>query len=147
MFLTTVAFQYARALVTALLSAFAARPAAALLTTPKVLLFSAGPTPDADSTVDQFTPCIFTGYADATPTFTAPARIGEGTMGVVAPVEFISTSADPYVSDTAIGYILYDGADAYYGGEQFAEAVPFGTAGVLLQLTVVLPLALSQSVG
>lgn len=145
MFLVTVAYQWAFSLIQAMLGALSARPAAALLTTPKVLLYKAGPVPAGDSAVGDFTAVAFSGYADASLTLAGPILTSGGEWAMIGTVTFTATTASPFVVDTAIGYIVYDGATAYYGGEQFADPVPFGQAGAALSLTVVLPLASLQA--
>lgn len=148
MFVVSAVVTYVRALTSALLAAFSARPAAELLATPNVHLYSNTFTPSPDSVLADFTECTFTGYA-AVPlgTLSAPVNTGASTMGVVASVLF--TAGSPFTTpDNAVGYFITDTTNAIlYCAERFSAPIPFAAAGDFLDLTVVLPLPLSQARG
>jgi len=143
-YLVTVMLTWGRTLVNALLAALSARPAAALLVTPKVRLYSAGPALSPDSVVDDYTAVTATGVEDVALTITGVVNLDGNVQGAIGHVDFVATTADPFVEDTAIGYILFDGTDAFYGGEQFASEVNFGQAGDFLGLDIVFPIGGTQ---
>jgi hypothetical protein len=140
-FYVTQVWCWARAINAALLTALSARPAAALLTTPTVHLFTAGPSPvHPSSVVADFTEATFTGYAavvlgawsgvvnlpnadgqgihqDAT--FTAGAIVGPGQM--------------------ILGYWMDDGAGNFQGGETFPAPFPINVLGDFLSVDVFIP--------
>lgn len=133
-------FQWARALIDAFLSALGTRPAGALLTTPTIVLFSGSTEPGPDSAVADFTPAAYSGYADVVPTLSAVVNLTDNCLGLLGPATFIVGSADPQETDTVTGYIVTDGAEAYYGGARLDTAWPAATPGDFLQLLAELPL-------
>lgn len=139
MFLATTVFQWARAFAAAMLGALGTRPAAALLVTPTVTLFTNNVQPGPASVVGDFDVADFTGYADATPVFSAVVNTSTGTIGIVGVASFVATTGSPFVSNVCYGWILSDGATAYYGGAKFASPVNFATAGDYLELLCQLP--------
>lgn len=136
----TAVFVWAAALLGNLLKALATRPAGALLTTPTVVLYTAGPTPNVNSVIGDFTLATFSGYAGQVATLAGPVTVGLTTEAMVSSVLFIATAASPFVANTILGYLITDGAGAYYGGEQFATPVPIAAAGQYLALELVMPL-------
>lgn len=139
MYRTTKNFQYARSLTDAMLVALKTAAEDPLLTTPKVDLIVDGPAPGPDSEVADFTKASFTGYTAHTATLSVPVGNLLDDRALIDNAEFIATDdVDP--TQEAKGWILTDGADAYYGGELFEEPVPFSVAGDYLSLDVVLPL-------
>jgi len=139
-FYVTGIFTWAWTLLTSMFTALSTRPAAALLSTPQVMLYNNNHVPGVVDSVSNFTPCIFSGYANATVTLTGPGNLSGTQIGMLATASFLATTASPFVSDTAYGYILYDGASNYYGGELFPTPIPFAAAGAFLELDLVLPL-------
>jgi hypothetical protein len=124
----------------AMLAALGARPAAALLTTPTVLLYTAGPVPLPGMVVGSYTEATFHGYAAAAITLVGPVTLGGTDRGVVGSVTFVATTGGT-ISDTCIGYLLVDTTKAIvYDGEQFTTPISFGAAGDFLDLDFILPL-------
>lgn len=138
-FRTTVTFTWARPLVNEMLGALTTVPGAALLTTPKVILLKTGPIPTPDSGIADYVVADFSGYAAATATFSTAVNMERDIQGKLATVTFVATVVDPFVECNVIGYALTDGSGEWYGGELFAEVVPFAVPGDFLQLDVVLP--------
>jgi len=136
----TVLMTWSRALLNALLAALSARPAAALLTTPEVMLYSAGPAISPDAEVADFTAVIATGIAPEALAFSGVVNLPGGAQGATGHVDFVATTGSPFVQDTAIGYIITDGTSAFYGGELFESEVNFGQAGDALGLDIIMPL-------
>jgi hypothetical protein len=142
MIVATVAFFWALALLDALLSALKTVPAGALLTTPKVSLFSGSTVVSQNSTYASFTKCVFSGYADQTLTLSGPVNlpgIGQALIGTVTFVQSGGTTGD-----TATGYFVSDGTATFYGGERLANPVAFAVNGDFLTVNVILPLPYYQ---
>jgi len=94
MFVTSVQPFYARALAAALVSALSARPAAALLVTPIVKLFTAASAnPSPNSVPGDFTEATFSGYA--------PVLIDSGNGGCTDSLEI-------GVNEDGIGQVVID---------------------------------------
>jgi hypothetical protein len=146
MFWTTKVLQWTYAIVDALLGTLSTRPAAALLTTPKVDLYSAGPGLGPNMAYGAFTKCIYSGYASATLTPAGPVNLPGQVQGLLANALFTATVASPFVPDTAIGYFISDGAANVYAAELFTNPIPFASAGDFADLLVAMPLAASQPI-
>jgi hypothetical protein len=143
-FLTTLVLTWARGLVSALLACLGTRPAAALLTTPKVGLFTNNYFPQPTDATTAYTEPAFTGYAQQALTLTGPVNTGPGTQSYIGTVLFDMTGTG---GGTAVvhGYWLSDGATAFYGAERFASPVNFVTTGDFLSLTVAFPVTEVQT--
>jgi len=129
----------AQNLLDSILAALMVNPAAALLTTPEVHLFTAGPTPILPTQVPgDFTEATFVGYASvviaALPgPINLPSTLGRGRHqnidflggAVVAPGEQI------------LGYWVDDGAAAFYWGEIFPAPIPIVNPGDFISLDFV----------
>ncbi len=139
----TKTFVWSRALVAAMLATLTARPAAALLTTPVVNLFTGVTVPSPNSAVADFTVATFHGYTAQSISPAGPVNLSPEIIGLVDNVIFIATSGG-VIADTVTGYFLSDGATAYYGGERFLESVNFANVGDFLSLDAMLPLPLFQ---
>jgi hypothetical protein len=136
----TAVFTYATALIQALLSCLTTRPAAALLTTPHVHLYTAVSAPlSPHSTVASFTEATFTGYAAyAVSAFSGPVFLDDGSgWALLANPLFIAGSLS--APQVIVGYWLDDGASNFYGGEQFATPVNIVNPGDYIDLTLLLP--------
>jgi len=140
MIVQTQTFQWAKAMTSAFLGALGTRPAGALLTTPTVVLFSGTTEPGPLSAVADFTPAAYSGYADIAPTLSAVVNVNDNLLAVVGPCTFIVAADDPQLTDTVTGYIVTDGADAYYGGERFENAWEAAAPGDFLELLLALQL-------
>lgn len=139
MYYTMQAFMWARALLNAMLGALTARPAGALLTTPSVVLYTAGPTPGPGSAVTDFTEADFSGYAAEPVTPSAAVELGTNSQALVFTALFVATTASPFVPNVLVGYIVTDAASAYYGGEEFPEPLSISEAGQFLQINGAFP--------
>lgn len=140
MFLQTLVFQITKALADALLACLGARPAGALLTTPTIELWSSQSGTIGPSMIySQFTKCTFSGYAGAAITLVGPVNLDIKTQGLIGNVNFIATTASPFVPDTVAGYMLSDGVSTVYGAEQFQTPVGIGSVGAFLDLSFAFP--------
>jgi hypothetical protein len=136
----TVKATYQRALVRALLAALSAAPEDPLFATPKVILFTDGPTITPDFDPAAFTEPTFHGYAAQAVTLSAPVNIGGTDLAVVSTVNFVATAGGT-INDSCNGYILVDTTKAIgYHCERFANPINFGAVGDFLQIDLVLPL-------
>jgi hypothetical protein len=130
-----------RPLADAMLAALSARPASALLTTPTVHLFTAGPSTITPLNLPaDFTEATFAGYAAATLTLPLLGPInlpnGDG-FGVHNEVDFLG-GAVVSPGETILGYWIDDGATAVlYYAELFAVPVPIVNPGDFISLDVV----------
>jgi len=143
---TTSTFVWAKTMVNAFLAALTARPAAALLVTPVVNLYTGATVPTGDSVVADYTDATFNGYAAASIAPLGPVNLTPEVVGLIDSVLFIATTGG-VIADTVTGYYLSDGATAYYGGERFAAPVNFADVGDFLSLDCILPLPIYQATG
>lgn len=134
-----------RTLATALLGCLGARPAAALLVTPTLHLFTAMTgLPTIDTVAGAFTEATFNGYASQTPIgFGAPSVLlpsGQG-LGNTSPGWFFAAGSGLVIpGETVLGYWIDDGAAAMYLIEVFDSPVPFAAFGDFLVLDLTFPL-------
>lgn len=139
MFRRTARIVMAKALVGDLVECLLTRPAAALLVTPTVTLFTAGSAPTPGSAVADFTECTTNGIAPTAVTLTGPFNAVDDNQVMKGTVTFIVTAGGTLNPETVIGYIVSDGVTAYYGGEVFLQPVPFAAIGDFLELDVIFP--------
>jgi hypothetical protein len=131
---------FARDLVRALLAALSAAPTDPLLATPKLILFTDGPTPTPDFDPSAYIEPTFHGYTAAAVTLSAPVNIGGTDQACVATVNFVATTGGT-INDTCNGYMLVDTTKAIpYMIELFANPITFGAVGDFLQLDLIVPL-------
>lgn len=137
---------YSRALIDALLAALSTVPGAALLATPKVLLWTDGPTITPDWDPADYTEATFSGYAAATVTLSvASVNIGGTDQARVATVTFVAATGGP-IADTCNGYALVDTTKAIpYMIERFPTGFAFGAIGDFLQIDLIVPLPMVYS--
>jgi len=133
----------AQALLDALLASLSARPAAALLNAPKVLLFQNDFVVQASTAIGDFTEADFGGYPAGgivLPAVTGPVEMGNGTRAVLANVTFAADGTLDPAGQTVYGYYVVGntGADLYMF-EKFAEPVTFGVPGDFCDLATILP--------
>ena len=136
---------YNRSLIAALLSALETVPGAALLTTPKVHLFTAGPTPiTPNSTVANFTEATFAGYASISlPTLSALINLPNNTAyGEDAQVQWIASTITGG-GQTILGYWVDNGTSTLYLAEYFPTPIPISIIGDNINLQVVFGLIFS----
>lgn len=138
-FVQTRHLTISRALSAAMVGALSARPAAALLVTPTVKLFTAltgviSPV----STVSQFVEATFVGYAAAVlPALSAVINLPSGTgVGAHAEVDFLG-GAVVFPGETIMGYWIDDGAGGFIAAELFDNVVTIVNLGDFLSLDVV----------
>jgi hypothetical protein len=138
-FITSVNPVMGVGLAEALLSTLSARPAAALLATPTLHLYTSGPTPITPQSVPgDFTEATFTGYAAVTlGTFLGPIIL-PGTEGYGLHVEgdYLAGAVTPPGQNIA-GYWVDNGAGTFYYGETFAVPIPLAHAGDFISLDVI----------
>jgi hypothetical protein len=141
MFIATATFTAVQALITALLEALGTRPAAALLTTPSIELFTAwSGRLNPQSTYSQATVATFSGYAITAITLSGPVEFADSIWGMIGTVNFIATTGSPFVPDTILGYMLTNGTGTLYGGEFFQNPVPIAAPTDFLTLNFAFPL-------
>ena len=134
----------ARDLVAELLAALSARPAAALLVTPFVHLFTAGPAPiTPDSVPGDFTEATFAGYAAVALTLPllGPINADSNDLGVHNEADFLG-GAVVAPGETILGYWIDEAATAgtiLYAAETFDTPIPITSAGDYVSLDVVFP--------
>jgi len=125
-----------RVLADALLASLMARPAGALLTTPTVHLFTAGPELSADTVPGDFTEATFVGYSDATITaMLGPINSGENTVSLHVQADFLA-GAVVAPGQTILGYWIDNASTTLYLAEYFAAPVPIATLGDYISLDV-----------
>jgi len=142
---------YSRAILDALLGALDTVPAAALLVTPFVHLFTAGPSPiTPDSVPADFTEATFTGYAAdalALPLL-GPITADSLHQGVHQEVDFLAGAVTP-PGQVILGYWIDEAATAgtdFYMGEIFEVPIPIAALGNYISLDVVFPLTNAPSI-
>lgn len=115
------------ALVTAWLDALLTRPAAALLTTPQIDLYSAYTGPVGSEAVwADFTVCNFAGYAAVTG-FTGglAATPSNNALAWRSTANFTASTGIVGSPQNAVGYLVSDGAANVYFYEPFPAPIPF----------------------
>jgi hypothetical protein len=139
-----------RPLAAALLAALSARPGAALLVTPTVHLFTAGPAPISPLNLPaDFTEATFVGYAAQVITLPLTGVVnlpqGDG-LGVLATVNFLA-GAVVSPGENILGYWVDDGATAVlYYAEIFSAPIPIVNVGDFIQIDVMWGLLNPESV-
>jgi hypothetical protein len=128
-----------QALLDAMLGALNVRPAAALLVTPKIELYTNVVAINGQNTWASFTKPTFNGYAAQAVTWSAVGNLLNGDQVLPTMVNFGATAGGA-IADTCRGYILSDGATVVYMAEQFQAPVAFATPGDFLDLAVKLVL-------
>lgn len=142
MYWKTKKANYSRGLVDALLGALSVVPGAALLATPKLVLWVDGPaiTPDWDPAA--YAAPTFHGYAPAAVTLSGVVNIGGTDLAVVATKDFIATAGGT-IDDSCNGYALVDTTLAIpYLIERFDTPIAFGAIGDFLEIDLIIPLPL-----
>lgn len=140
-----------RALLDALLAALSARPAAALLVTPFVHLFTAGPAPiTLDSVSADFTAATFTGSAAvALPLpLLGPINVDASDLGAHNEVDFLATAVTP-PGQTILGYWIDNAAASpteIYLAETFETPISIAIPGDYISLDVIFPTRINPSI-
>ena len=137
----TKVFTWTLAYLSHIVQAFTHSAAFAEVATWQVDLISAGPAFSPAATYGQYTVCTYTGYAAVTVAASGPVYASPMSIAALVLAEFLSIAGSPYVPDTAIGYVVSDGAGNLVGGEMFATPQPFDIPGRFLSLSVLLPLS------
>jgi len=144
MFITSRNPYLHRDIINALLDALSARPAAALLVTPFVHLYTARTAaPSQDSEVADFTEATFTGYAPVGPLAWTDEDLDKNKNPTLSadPATFVMT--DNTVSESIAGYGLVDvtSGNTLVAVEQFASPVLLVYAGQGLEVTCTLKMS------
>lgn len=141
MYWKTQKVTYSRALVDAFLAALSTVPGAALLATPKIMLWNDGPTITPDWNPADYTAPTFHGYTPGAVTLSvASVNIGGTDQARVATVTFVATAGGA-IADTCNGYALVDTTLAIpYLIERFPAGFSFGIPGDFLQIDLIVPL-------
>lgn len=142
MYRRTRKFTWKTTVIDAFLGALKIVPGAALLTTPTLILYQTGPAVVPGMTLADYDECDFTGYAGVLlgTTLTGPVVTGGYDRALVSAGTYTGGSGLVAPGQTALGYLLTDGAAALYGGETFDDPVIFGAAYAFLNLDLILPL-------
>jgi hypothetical protein len=122
-----------------MLAALSARPAAALLTTPTVHLFTAGPSPISPTQVpSDFTEATFIGYAAVVlASLLGPIITPSNTCeGVFNNANFIAGAI--VGSQTILGYWVDNGSTEFYLGEYFPSPALIVSPGDFVDLAVII---------
>jgi len=142
MFVQSHSIVFGRALSEALLGALSARPAAALLVTPFVHLFTAGPAPITPFSLPaDFTEAAFVGYANQAwnlPLLGA-INLDPNTIGVHNEENFLAGAVVP-PGEMILGYWVDEaaaGGVSFYLGELFAAPIPIEVAGDFISLDII----------
>lgn len=131
---------YSRALIQALLGALSAAPDDPLLATPKLVLWTDGPTITPDFSPADYTAPTFHGYAAGAVTLTGVVNIGGSDLAVLGNKDFIATAGGP-IDDSCNGYMLVDTTLAVgYLIERFDSPIAFGAIGDFLEIDLIVPL-------
>jgi hypothetical protein len=128
-----------RTLIAALLGTLQTDPAAPLLSTPKVKLFTAGPSPITPESVPaDFTEATFAGYAEvALGTLLGPVNFSNGGgIGLHVEANFLG-GAVVAPGEVILGYYVTDDADALYLAERFDTPIPIAVPGDFIALDVI----------
>lgn len=127
-------------LAEAILAALSTRPSTALLATPTVHLFTAGPSPILPtSKTTDFTEATFTGYAAVVQS----ALLGPINLpppdgyGVHAESDFLATPSGSFVGAVIAGYWVDNGSTTFYYGEYFKTPIPIVNPGDFVSLDVI----------
>lgn len=141
---------FGRTFADTILAALTARPATALIVTPKVRLTtdpSFNPQPSnviADFTASE---ANYSGYTAGgiAPTLSGALNLTPTIQGVNATVLFIATTASPFVTSNVTGWWLDDGTNVI-AAEAFGpgNVAAFASAGDFLNLEIRLPVGLFQ---
>jgi len=140
----------ARSLTAALLSALDTIPGAALLVTPFVHLYTAGPSPiTPDSVPGDFVEATFVGYASiALPLpLIGPINLAFTTLGVNEEVNFLAGAVVP-PGENILGYWISNQAGAagtLYMAETFADPIPIAVAGDFISLDAIFAIAMQTA--
>jgi hypothetical protein len=136
---------YARAITASMLSALSAVPGAALLVTPFVHLFTAGPSVILPTSVPgDFTEATFVGYAPVALTLplVGPIQIDNADLARHNEVDFLAGAVVP-PGENILGYWVDEaavGGATFYFGEVFETPVPIAALGDYISLDVAFPL-------
>lgn len=143
MFFVTQIFTWIQATIATMLAALSARPAAALLSTPTVHLFTGNPVINPQTVLATLTAleATFTGYAAAAlPALAGPINLPGATYGMHGEVDFIGGGSFS-TPNTITGYYVTDtGNTILYGAEMLTTPVAIAHTGDYLSIDVILPL-------
>lgn len=139
----------AQSLVDALLGTLTSAPGAALLTTPTVHLFTAGPALITPSTVvADFTEATFVGYLEqALGLIASPINLPNGNgRGRISVTTYVAGAGIVAPGETVLGYWIDNNGSTFYCGERFASPVAFESGGDFLELLAILPVLAFPSI-
>lgn len=144
MFVVAQTLLYSQTLIDALLASLGTRPAAALLATPTVHLYTGAHTPNpVADTAASFTEATFTGYTAQALTLGSTVNTGSNGRGKQGDVDFLCTTSGIFAAIT--GAWIDDGTGpAIYGQVAFDTPIPISNAGDQLSLDFVFPLLFRQ---
>lgn len=130
---------FGEGLVDAWLAALSAAPGAALLTTPKIKLWTDGPAvPTPETVPGDLTEATFVGYAEiAQPALVGPINLPstEG-RGETANVTFTAGAGIVSPGQVVLGYWIDNDAGTLYMCERFVTSVEFVNEGDFLTLSI-----------
>jgi hypothetical protein len=138
-FVTITFWVWARAIIADLLVALGTRPAAAILVTPHIDLYTNNYNPTPGDTFDTYTLPAFTGYAAVAITPTGPVNTGPNTQAMIANAVFTLTATTGGAA-TVYGIVMSDGAGNFQGAAKFPAPVNLVNPGDFVDVSVALPL-------
>jgi hypothetical protein len=147
---TARSFTYSQAFAQAIVAAYLARPAAALIAAPDVHLFKANtisPTPQSVAADFAAGEADYTGYALTSPTLTGPANLSTQIEGAVTSTTFLISAGPVTVTNVIGGYWIQQGS-VVVGYEVFVsgQTQTMAAIGDYIALNLALPVMEFQSV-
>jgi hypothetical protein len=130
-----------RSLVSAMLAAIAARPAAALISSPYVHLLQTNVviTPDTTLAAFQAGEATYTGYApQVLATLAGPVNLRVDTEGLIQNNDFV-VGANPTVQNNVTGYYVDQAGTDWVVAELFPQVLPMGKPGDFIDLQISIP--------
>jgi hypothetical protein len=138
MFLQSLFPCFGAFIMSELLTALGTRPAAALISSWTIHLFTAGPSPIKPSTLPAaFTEATFVGYASVAATFPGGIVNLPSATGIGVLQNALFTCSAGTTPNNIAGYWIQDAASNFILGETFAAPVPIVLAGDFLDLTCI----------
>lgn len=137
---------WSQAFIDTILLAFSSDPGSALITTPTIRLFTAGPAPiSAHSVCGDFTEAIFDGYAAVDWDFTLGQIVnlpsGQGRGFCPNSAVYVAGGAIG-AGETILGYWITDAAKSIlYAAEYFPAPIPLASPGDFIDLSILGPLS------
>lgn len=141
MTLSTGLLTWNRLFLGTVVTALAARPAAALAAGLSLGLYENLLDPGPNDLLAAYTACTFSGYAPVSPTQSVPVNLPSQAVATVVDGLYVAAVAGPFVPGIAVGCMLSTGG-LLVASYRFPDAVNFVQVGDFLELVVALPFML-----